>query len=57
VELQLPDDPAPVSTNAIVVHRQLAVGGNQPGVGVQFVDAADQFRERIDRYMDGLAKD
>jgi uncharacterized protein (TIGR02266 family) len=57
VELQLPDDPAPVSTNAIVVHRQLAVGGNKPGVGVQFVDAADQFRERIDRYMDGLAKD
>jgi len=57
VEMQLPGDPAPVSTNAIVVHRQQAVGGKQPGVGVQFVDAADQFRERIDKYMDGLLKE
>jgi uncharacterized protein (TIGR02266 family) len=57
VELQLPDDPAPVSTNGIVVHRQLAVGGKVAGVGVQFVDATDGFRERIDRYMDSLVKD
>jgi uncharacterized protein (TIGR02266 family) len=56
VELQLPDDPAPVLTNGIVVHRQLAVGGKAPGVGVQFVDASDGFRERIDRYMDSLVK-
>ncbi len=57
VELQLPNDPAPVSTNGIVVHRQLAVGGRMAGVGVQFIDATDGFRERIDRYMDSLAKD
>jgi uncharacterized protein (TIGR02266 family) len=57
VELQLPDDPAIVTTNGIVVHRQLAVGGKAPGVGVQFVDASDAFRERIDRYMDTLVKD
>ena len=57
VELQLPGDPTPVSTNGVVVHRQLAVGGKTPGVGVQFVDATDGFRERIDRYMDSLAKE
>jgi uncharacterized protein (TIGR02266 family) len=57
VEIQLPNDPAPVTTNGIVVHRQLAVGGKPPGVGVQFVDGSDGFRERIDRYMDSLAKD
>jgi len=56
VELQLPDDPQPVSSSGIVVHRQLAVGGKTPGVGVQFVDASDAFRERIDRYMDSLVK-
>jgi type IV pilus assembly protein PilZ len=57
VELQLPDDPTPVNTSGIVVHRQLAVGGKAPGVGVQFVDASDSFRERIDRYMESLVKD
>ena len=57
VELQLPGDPTPVMTNGIVVHRQLAVAGKTPGVGVQFVDASDGFRERIGRYMDSLAKD
>ena len=56
VELQLPDDPVPVTTNGVVVHRQLAVGGKTPGVGVQFVDSSDPFRERIDRYMDSLLK-
>ena len=57
VEVNLPDNPAPVTTNGIVVHRQLAVGGKMPGVGVQFVDSGDDFRERIDRYMDSLLKD
>ena len=57
VELQLPDDPTPVTTNGIVVHRQLAVGAKAPGAGVQFVDASDAFRERIDRYMDSLVKE
>ena len=56
VEIQLPDEPAPVTTNGVVVHRQLAVGGKIPGVGVQFVDGSDGFRERIDRYMDSLLK-
>ena len=57
VELQLPGDPTPVMTNGIVVHRQLAVAGKTPGVGVQFIDGSDGFRERIDRYMDTLVKE
>jgi len=28
VEIQLPDEPAPVTTNGVVVHRQLAVAEN-----------------------------
>jgi hypothetical protein len=43
-----------VTTNGVVVHRQLAVGGKAPGAGVQFVDATDAFRERVDRYMSSL---
>lgn len=57
VELQLPDSHVPVTSNGIVVHQQLAVAGKMPGVGVQFVDSSDDFRERIDRYMDTLLKD
>ena len=57
VELTVPGDPTPALTNALVVHRQEAVGGKTPGVGVQFIDASDGFRERIDRYMDSLAKE
>jgi len=52
-----PGRACPVTTNGVVVHRQLAVGGKIPGAGVQFVDGSDGFRERIDRYMDSLLKD
>lgn len=57
VELQLPDSGVPVSSAAIVVHRQVPGGTKTPGVGVQFVDASDAFRERIDHYMDSLLKE
>lgn len=57
VEIHLPDGGAPVTTAGIVVHRQTAAPGRIAGVGVQFVDASDTFRERIDQYMDSLAKD
>ena len=54
VHLELPDGEV-VSSKGVVVHRA-PPGGNAPaGVGVQFVDAADRFRERIDRYMETLA--
>ena len=57
VELQLPDSGVPVTSSGIVVHRQEPDGSKEPGVGVQFVDASDSFRERIDRYMDSLLKE
>ena len=56
VELQLPDTGMPVTSAAIVVHRQLPGGSKLAGVGVQFVDASDVFRERIDRYLDSLPR-
>ena len=56
VELQLPDSGVPVSSAAIVVHRQMPGGSKLAGVGVQFVDASDSFRERIDHYLDTLLK-
>ncbi len=54
VEVQLPDSGAPVISAGIVVHREEPGRSNNPGVGVQFVDASDAFRERLDRYMDSL---
>ncbi len=54
VEVQLPDGSAPALTNGIVVHRQLPEPGKVAGVGVQFIDASDGFRERMDRYMETL---
>lgn len=52
VSMQLPGGGAPVEAQAVVVHRvtpQQARERNTPaGVGVQFVDADDKFRERID---------
>ncbi len=57
VELQLPDDGPPVSSAGLVVHRQPPGLSKVAGVGVQFVDASDAFRERIDAYMESLLKD
>ena len=56
VELQLPDSGMPVTCAAIVVHRQLPGGSKPAGAGVQFVDASDVFRERIDRYLDSVPR-
>ncbi len=57
VELQLPESATPISSSGIVVHRQVPAAGKIAGVGVQFVDASDLFRESIDRYMDTLLKE
>jgi hypothetical protein len=46
-----------VTSAGIVVHRQLPGNGKEAGVGVQFVDASDAFRDRIDRYIDSLLKE
>jgi uncharacterized protein (TIGR02266 family) len=57
VQIVLPDGGAPAITAGVVVHRQLPSPGKVAGVGIQFADGTDQFRERIDRYMDSLLKD
>jgi type IV pilus assembly protein PilZ len=57
VEIHLPDAGLPVTSKGIVVHRQLAAPGKLSGAGVQFVDASDAFRERIDRFMETILKE
>jgi uncharacterized protein (TIGR02266 family) len=53
VVLELPDGGAPVSCKAQVVHlvskEEAQERGVQAGAGVQFVEADDAFRERIDQ--------
>ena len=52
IEMQLPGSDAPVSAKGMVVHRvtadDAAQRGTLPGMGVQFVEASDEFRDRID---------
>ncbi|TMA26769.1 MAG: TIGR02266 family protein [Deltaproteobacteria bacterium] len=52
VEMQLPGTSAPVQARGRVVHRvtkeQARKSGTSPGMGVQFVEATDEFREKID---------
>jgi len=52
VELELPGGGPPVPAKCMVVHRvtkeDAAQKGTLPGVGVQFMDAGDEFRQRID---------
>jgi hypothetical protein len=47
VELHLPEC-APVTSCGIVMHRETTAPA---GAGLQFVDATDAFRERLDRYL------
>jgi type IV pilus assembly protein PilZ len=56
VELHLPDGRPPVTSRGVVVHRRLPGRGSVPGAGVQFADASDAFRDRVDRYMEALIK-
>jgi uncharacterized protein (TIGR02266 family) len=57
VDLELPGGD-PVEGKAMVVHRVSAEDASrldiEPGVGVQFVQGDDQFRERIDKFVAGL---
>lgn len=52
VEMELPGGGGPVPASGIVVHRvtkqEAEKRGTLPGVGVQFMDAGDEFRSRID---------
>jgi uncharacterized protein (TIGR02266 family) len=50
VTLRLPDGTQSVTSAGVVMHRREAEGGRRGGMGIQFVDASDEFRERVDRY-------
>jgi type IV pilus assembly protein PilZ len=55
VSIELPDESAPVETRAQVVHivtrEQARASGRPAGVGVQFVEANDRFRARLDEWL------
>ena len=52
VEMELPGSDSPVPARGLVVHRVTKEDAEQkgtlPGVGVQFMDADDEFRQRIE---------
>jgi len=60
VEMELPGAGGMVPARAVVVHRvtpeEAKARGTLPGMGVQFVDADDRFRERIDAAIDHILK-
>ena len=60
VMMELPGGGPAVEAKAVVVHRvtpEQAKERNTPaGVGVQFVDADDRFRERMDRAIESILK-
>ncbi|HUJ27094.1 MAG TPA: PilZ domain-containing protein [Myxococcales bacterium] len=53
VILELPDGKPPPEAQALVLHRVLP-GHGTPGAGVQFIEANDDFRVRLDAYLDKL---
>jgi len=60
VILELPDGGSPVEAKGRVVHRvtpaEAKARSTLAGAGVQFVDATDEFRERIDRAIEYILK-
>jgi type IV pilus assembly protein PilZ len=58
VQLELPDGGEPAAASGLVMHRVTPEEAEQqgilPGIGVQFLDADDRFRERIDHYVERL---
>jgi uncharacterized protein (TIGR02266 family) len=60
VTMELPDGGTPVEAKGMVVHRVLPhealARKTAAGAGVQFVDATDEFRERIDRAIEFILK-
>src|SRR5438445_10509083 len=59
VQLELPDGGDPATTSGLIMHRvtedEAEEQGILSGIGVQFLDADDLFRDRIDRYVQKLA--
>lgn len=60
VSLHLPGNDLPVEAKAVVVHRvskeEAAQLGKSPGMGVQFLDSSDEFREAIDKAIEHILK-
>ncbi len=60
VEMELPGAGGMVPARAVVVHRvtpeEAKARGTLAGMGVQFVDSDDKFRERIDAAIDHILK-
>jgi uncharacterized protein (TIGR02266 family) len=60
VEMELPGGGEAVPARGLVVHRvtpeEAKAKGTLPGMGVQFVDSDDRFRERIDAAIDHILK-
>lgn len=60
VEMELPGSAEVCPARGMVVHRvtpqEAEARGSIPGVGVQFLDADDRFRERIDAAIDHILK-
>jgi len=54
VILELPDGKPPAEVQAIVVRRVLPGPGMNPGAGVAFIAADDEFRGRLDAYLERL---
>jgi uncharacterized protein (TIGR02266 family) len=54
VILELPDGKPPAEVQGIVLHRVLPENGAPPGAGVQFIAADDDFRARLDQYLEKL---
>jgi uncharacterized protein (TIGR02266 family) len=61
VSLDLPGGGPAASAKAVVVHRVTPEQGRErntlAGVGVQFIEAGDDFRERIDRAIEHILRE
>src|SRR5437899_3220558 len=60
IEMELPGGGPRVPARGVIVHRvtpqEAQVRGTMPGMGVQFVDADDEFRDRINAAIDHILK-
>ncbi|HEX4386076.1 MAG TPA: PilZ domain-containing protein [Myxococcales bacterium] len=54
--LAFPDGAPPAQGQAIVLRQVKPGSSHPPGVGVQFIAADDDFRERLDAYIEALQK-
>src|SRR5438477_74262 len=60
IEMELPGGGPPVPARGVIVHRvtpqEAQARRTMPGMGVQFVDADDEFRDRINAAIDHILK-